>query len=62
MYNNNNSIRHSLYKIFLVLSLTLIVGLTVRAQEGMITPNFVDTDIRKVIDTVSELTGEKLYP
>lgn len=58
MYNNNNSIRHSLYKIFLVLSLTLIVGLTVRAQEGMITPNFVDTDIRKVIDTVSELTGK----
>ena len=58
MYNNNNSISHSLYKIFLVLSLTLIVGLTVRAQEGMITPNFVDTDIRKVIDTVSELTGK----
>ena len=58
MYNNNYSTLNPLYKLFLVLCLTLLVGLNTRAQEGMITPNFVDTDVRKVIDTVSELTGK----
>jgi len=53
-----NSTFSTFFKTLIVLSFTVIIATATKAQEGMITPNFVDTDIRKVIDTVSELTDK----
>lgn len=58
MHKHNKALQH-FSKLLMALIAVLLLGLALQAEdEGRITPNFVDTDVRKVIDTVSELTGK----
>lgn len=58
MYPQKIKTTQPLSKFLVSLFIGLLLALGANAEEGTITPNFVDTDVRKVIDTVSELTGK----